>query len=39
MEKKFKEKAGKSWSARGSAGHGTANAAARKGKGTYERTF
>jgi len=38
MEQKFKQKSGKAWADRGSAGAGTANSAARGGKGHYELT-
>lgn len=38
MEKKFRQKTGKAWADRGSAGTGSANASARGGKGHYEFT-
>jgi len=38
MEQKFKQKTGKAWADRGSAAAGTANSAARSGKGHYELT-
>jgi predicted DNA-binding WGR domain protein len=38
MEAKFRQKTGKSWADRGSAAAGTANSAARSGKGHYELT-
>jgi len=38
MEQKFRQKTGKAWADRGSAGAGTANSSARSGKGHYEMT-
>lgn len=38
MEAKFRQKTGKSWADRGAAGTGSANSAARGGKGHYELT-
>lgn len=38
MEQKFRQKTGKAWADRGSAGAGSANSAARSGKGHYEMT-
>jgi len=38
MEAKFRQKTGKPWAQRGDAGSGSANSAARSGKGHYEMT-